>query len=149
MQPHDSQNELSVEDRTLESALSLLTPVAPALDARSVHYHAERLRMAWRMRAYRAVAAVLAVALLLSLLTRPRPTPMSRAVGGRLTPAPPPPQSIAERNALAQPPLAMVEEFRDCRAIAENGLSALPAAPPVAAYAPRQELPLDPDLLSK
>ena len=74
------ERELSSDDRKLEASLARLRPREPAMSATAIAFEAGRRAHAFNLTIWRAVAAVLAVAVILSGLLRPSPRTTERIV---------------------------------------------------------------------
>jgi hypothetical protein len=126
------EQDLSNDERKLEAALAHLKPREPELDAIAIAYEAGRRSAAWRLTTWRAVAAMLLIALTLSALLRPAPRTIQTIVS-----APPQPQTSFTH--VSQSPqqspsynAGPLTYLRLRQNVIQYGSVALPASPPAA-----------------
>jgi len=129
------ERHLTNEERKLEASLSRLKPREPLMNAAMIAYEAGRSACAWRLTAWRSIAAVLLVAIILTGLLRSPPRTIEKIV---FVPAQTPAITAISRTSYApsqqdsQPRTGTFTYINLRQDVIEHGWDALPASPPSA-----------------
>ena len=130
------EQDLSNDERKLEAALARLKPRHSELNAVAIAYEAGRRSAAWRLTTWRAVAALLLLAITLVTLLRPAPRTVEKLVFVPARVSRPLPITMTFPPSSSMPPAspsgAPLSYLTLRQNVIQYGPDALPASPPAA-----------------